>query len=488
LIQETAPRITTGITGFDEILQGGFLSKRTYLLTGPPGCGKTTLGWHFLTAGSNNGESVLYITFGEPPSELIEDANYLGFDTSKVAFCDLSPTSDLFEKLQRYDIFPAAEVELEPTTLSILEAVKSLQPKRIFIDSMTAMRYLSRNQDDFRRQSISMLRYMKDQGCCILLTSEASDDAPDNDLRFLADGVIELAPSQRARSLAVVKMRGSNYRAGQHTLRLTDNGATVFPRLLPESHSQLFTNELLPWGIPELDLLTKGGLERGTVTLVSGPSGVGKTTLGAQFMKEAAERGERSAIYSFDERITTLMQRCESVNIPVRSMVEQGKLKVTSIESLRFSPDEFADMVRKDVEHQGTKVVMIDSISGYKLSVSDEQLNERLHALCRYLQNVGVTILLINELLNMNDLRITDIGISYLADNVILMRYIENRHDTRAEVGRAIGVLKKRLSDFEKTMRCFSFTPQGLHIGPPLSHLGGILGNSYDAEIIGTPN
>ncbi len=200
-------------------------------------------------------------------------------------------------------------------------------------------------------------------------------------------------------------------------------------------------------------------------------------------MKEAARRGERSVIYTFDERVATLTERCESVGIPVSEMVAHGTLALVGVEALKFASDEFANLVRRDIEANGTKIVMIDSISGYRLSVSNESLNERLHALCRYLQNVGVTVLLVNELLNIAEFRISEIGITYLADNVMMLRYIERRNSSRAEMGRVVGVLKKRLSDFEKTLRKFEFTPQGLKVGAPMTHLGGMLGGSHDLDL-----
>jgi len=470
-------RISTGVAGFDEVLHGGLIPCRTYLLTGPPGGGKTTLGWHYLTAGVAAGERALFVTFGEPERELRVNAVQSGFKTEGVHFCDLSPSSELFEKIQSYDIFSAAEVELEPTTRSIIEAVERVKPERVFIDSMTALRYLAKDGPDFRRQTLSFLRYLLNNGSCVMLTSEASLEAPDDDLRFLSDGVIELDPSSAWRTLKVTKMRGTDYEEGCHTLRLTDRGAVVYPRLVPRQHGKDYAPQLLPWGLEGLDALTMGGLERGTITLITGPSGIGKTTVGMQFVKEAARRGERSAAYTFDEPRSTLLQRCEAVGTRVGEMIDRGMLSVVGIEALQFSPDEFANMVRRDVEEYGTRIVMIDSISGYKLSLRGDDLTERLHAVCRYLQNVGVTVILVNEVLNVTDFRITEVGLSYLADNVVFLRYIEKRMGSRAEIGRVAGVLKKRLSDFERTIRMFELTPEGIVVGDPIADFNGLFGS-----------
>ncbi|GAC1426795.1 MAG: ATPase domain-containing protein [Candidatus Velthaea sp.] len=392
-----------------------------------------------------------------------------------MTFVDLSPSSDLFARVESYDIFSAAEVDREPTTERIIAAMQATKPRRVFVDSMTHLRYLTTDQFQFRRQSLSFLRYLVDGGATVVVTSESSADTPDADLRFLSDGVIEVAQGRRSRTLAVSKFRGSSFRTGTHTLQLDDTGATLFPRLVPERHHEAFAADKLSTGLPAFDHMLGGGIERGTVNLFTGPSGVGKTTLGVQFLREAAERGERSTVYTFDERADTLRQRCESVNIPVGDMIDRGTLSIVELEALRFGPDEFANMVRRDVEDNGTRIVMIDSVSGYRVSISGDDLQERLHALCRYLQNVGVTVLLVDELQDISNFRISNIGISYLADNVVFLRYVERRFKDHAELGRAVGVLKKRLSDFDKTLRLFRLTPEGIVIERPLPHLSGIL-------------
>src|SRR5581483_6971851 len=133
----------------------------------------------------------------------------------------------------------------------------------------------------------------------------------DDDLQFMADGIIELGFDGGERTVWVRKFRGSDFRSGKHSLRLTGRGMEVFPRLVPTEHGQSFAMEVVSSGVPELDELLHGGLERGTCTIISGPTGVGKTSLGLQFMKEAAGRGERSVVYTFEEWKETLVRRSE---------------------------------------------------------------------------------------------------------------------------------------------------------------------------------
>jgi circadian clock protein KaiC len=246
----------------------------------------------------------------------------------------------------------------------------------------------------------------------------------------------------------------------------------AFPRLLPDSYEREFVPEAVPSGVPELDELLHGGLERGTITIISGPTGVGKTTLGLQFMKEAAGRGERSVVYTFEERTDTLLRRAEAVHIPVHSMIERGTLSVLQVEPLQLAPDEFARMVRREVEERQAQIVMIDSTSGYRLSLQSGGLVGQLHALCKYLQNMGVAVLLISEIEAITgDFRATEAGISYLADNIVFLRYLE----VQGELRRAIGVLKKRLTGFENTLREIEITRYGIKVGKPLTELRGIL-------------
>jgi circadian clock protein KaiC len=225
-------------------------------------------------------------------------------------------------------------------------------------------------------------------------------------------------------------------------------------------------------GIPEIDDMLGGGIERGTITIVSGPSGVGKTTLGIQFMKEAAARGERSVVYAFEEQLHTLLHRCDDIGVPVRGMVDEGSLAIVEVEPLRFSPGEFALMVRREVEERNARIVMIDGVAGYQLTLAGDDLVVHLHSLGRYLKNMGATVIFINEVKSITgDFHATETEISYLCDNLIFMRYLE----VEGELRKAIGVLKKRLGDFTKTLREYEITCDGVRVGPPLTGLRGVL-------------
>jgi circadian clock protein KaiC len=469
-------RRATGVAGLDEVLHGGLIPDRAYLVRGGPGTGKTTLGLHFLRAGVAAGENTLLISLESNEAQLRADAVGIGMDLTGVTVLDLSPSREFFAENQSYDIFSPADVERDPTTLQIVQAVEELRPTRVFVDAITTLRYLAPDAFQFRKQALSFMRYLVEHGATVLMSSEPTATVPDDDLRFMSDGIIDMEVSSThgtlRRSLQVTKLRGSDFEGGRHSMRLTETGLTVAPRLVPASHEREFSGEQISSGLPELDEMLRGGIERGTITILSGPSGVGKTTLGVQFMKEAASRGERSVVYAFEEHRATIIQRCENIGMPVRRMIEGGALSIVQVEPLRFAPSEFALMVRHEVEAHNTSIVMIDGISGYQLTLAGDDLVSHLHALGRYLKNMGVTVIFINDVETiMGAFRATEVGVSYLCDNLIFLRYME----IDGELRRAIGVLKKRLGDFGRKLRSLEITGQGVKVGAPLTGLRGVL-------------
>lgn len=467
-------RQSIGIDGLDEILHGGLLAERNYMLRGQAGAGKTILGLHFLQAGIDAGQTSLFINLEEDLNDLRANADAFGFETSAIEFLDLSPTADVFTEDQSYDVFEVSEVEQAPLTGAIVDGVTDVDPDRVVVDPLTQLRYLTSGDYQFRKQVVGFMRFLKQQGATVAFTVQETEALPTEDLEFIADGTILLEVAAHGRTVQVPKFRGSATRSGDHAYRITDGGITVYPALEPGDHEREFAAEQLSSGVPEVDELLNGGIERGTVSIISGPTGVGKTTLGTQFMKEAAGRGERSVMYLFEENRETFLNRSRAIDMPVDDMLERGTLHVNEVEALELSPQEFAAMVREEVEDRGARIVMVDGISGYRLTLRGEEgtMLQRMHALGRYLKNVGATAIFVDETTNVTgEFNATQKNISYLADNIVFLRHLE----LQGELRKAIGVLKKRTSDYERTLREFEITGGGIEVGEPLTGMRGIL-------------
>ncbi len=467
-------RLSTGIDGLDEILDGGLIPERGYMLRGSAGSGKTILGLHVLEAGTDADEAALFINLEEDLADLKDNAAALGFDTDAMEFLDLSPTADVFTENQSYDVFEASEVEQEPLTDRIVAAVTEVDPDRVVVDPLTQLRYLTSGDYQFRKQVVGFMRFLKGAGATVLFTVQDTEALPTDDIEFITDGTILLEAGPHGRTVRVPKFRGSATRSGEHTYRITDEGIRAFPALEPGDHAAEFSEEDISAGVPEVDELLGGGLPRGTVSIVSGPTGVGKTTLGTQFMKEAAGRGERSVIYLFEENRKTFLSRSRAINVPVDEMIERGTLHIEEIEALEQSPQEFASIVREEVEGRDTEIVMIDGISGYRLTLQGGAglMLQRMHALGRYLKNMGVTGIFVDETRNVTgEFTATEENLSYLADNIVFLRHIE----LGGELHKTVGVLKKRTGEFERTLREFEITEHGISVGDPLTGMRGIL-------------
>lgn len=467
-------RLSTGIDGLDEMFNGGLIPERSYMLRGRAGSGKTILGLHVLQQGVAEGETSLFINLEEDLSDLQANAAALGFDTDAIEFLDLSPTADVFIEDQSYDVFEASEVEQEPLTEEIVDTVTDVDPDRVVVDPLTQLRFLTSGDYEFRKQVVGFMRFLKQQGATVVFTVQDTESLPTDDIEFITDGTVLLGDTTHGRTISVPKFRGSETRSGDHAYRITATGLEVYPALDPSRHESEFREDSVSAGVPEIDELLNGGLSRGTVSIISGPTGVGKTTLGTQFMKEAAGRGERSVIYLFEESTETFMNRSKAVNIPVDDMIDRGTLEVIEVEALERSPQEFAHMVRTEVEENSTDIVMVDGIAGYKLTLrgEDDTMLQRMHALGRYLNNMGVTTIFVDETKNITgEFNATQENISYLADNIVFLRHIE----FEGELRKAIGVLKKRTSDFERTLREFEITGHGIKVGEPLRGMRDIL-------------
>jgi circadian clock protein KaiC len=477
--------IQTGVPGLDELFCGGLVPGRMYLVRGEPGTGKTIMGMHFLREGLDENEDVLFVHGEESREDIVRNAAELDIDLEGADFLDLGPESDFFTGDRSYDLVDPQDVQDAQFIDDIRDAIERIDPTRVCIDPVTQLRYVESSRYQFRKRLISLMRVLKDRDTTILATRTAhSRDSHDDELASLSDGIVELERNEETRRIRVPKHRGVGQKDGSHGLSIRENGIEVYASLVPQHHDSEFELDLVPSGVEELDTMLGGGLEAGTATFISGPTGVGKSTIGTYFLAEMARRGERPIAYLFEESLETFTYRSETFGIPISDSRASNDLFIEQVEPLTLSPEEFAHKVKRQVERHGTNFVMIDGTNGYKMSIQgpDRRLNAKLHAVVRYLTNIGVTVLLLDETRQMTGMPTpTSTDVSYVADNILFLSYLESN----GSLHRVVGVLKKRIGEFEHTLREFQITGRGLEIGDPLTGVRGILRGSpewLDAE------
>lgn len=453
-------RLSTGIEELDNILSGGLIKGASYLIRGGPGQGKTTLGLHFLSSATGQGKA-LFIGFQEPEEQLRTNAESVGIDVSNISFLSLAPDEHFFTEQQGYDVFAAADVEQEPLAESVVSAVERLSPTHVFVDSMTQLRFLASDLYQYRKQVLSFIRYFRDRDATVLFTSECSSELSDEDLQFIADGVMTLDNSPTGSFLRVSKFRGSGFMPGEHQMRVGPSGLELFPRRLPPKKN-LAEDERWRYatGVKKLDDILHGGIEAGTISLITGPSGVGKSTLASLFAAHAAKQDRKSAIYLFEEERDSLLYRSTALGIELQKQSEAGLVAIEQVEPLRYLADEFAMLVHNKVQQDGVELVIMDSIAGFELTLGEREKSKMaLHAFAKSLSRRGISVILVNEIEAMTgQFRISEKGISYLADNVIFLRFME----ADGELKKSLGVLKKRLSPFDSRMYTYDIGPSGI--------------------------
>jgi len=295
----------------------------------------------------------------------------------------------------------------------------------------------------------------------------------------LAHGVLmleQLAPLYGAerRRLRVSKFRGVRYRGGYHDFTIRTGGLIVYPRLVASEHRDEFSPRRIASGIPEVDDLLGGGIDRGTSTLIMGPAGAGKSLLATRYVTSAADRGESAAVFIFDESRATLFARSDALQMKIREHVTAGRVQVHQIDPAEIPPGEFVHQVRDAVEKQNVSIVVIDSLNGYMNAMPEERfLTIQMHELLTYLGQKGVaTILVVAQHGLLGSSMLSPVDVSYLADCVILLRYYEHA----GQIHKAISVVKKRSGAHEQSIRPLTLSSEsGMAVGPPLSEFHGIL-------------
>jgi circadian clock protein KaiC len=476
-------RVQTGIAGLDEILGGGLPQGHLYLIEGDAGAGKSTVGLHFLMEGRRRGERTLWITLSETARELEEAARSHGWSLDGIELCNLVASQQVLKPEEKYSFFSPADVELDDITRAIVSTVERVRPTRVVFDPFSDIRHLARDVLRYRRQLLALREFFSEKGCTVLLMQELTRGTPgDIQAEALVHGYLTMHQESpdyggQRRRLRVHKMRGIAFRDGFHDFSIQTGGIQVYPRLVASEHAAAddgaVAEETVSSGVPALDSLLGRGLERGSGLLIMGPAGVGKSTLATQCAVAAAVRGEKVALFIFDETTRAFRSRSEKLGIPVGAQLDAGRIALRQVDSAEFSPGQFTHLVMRAVEDEGARMVVIDSLSGYLSAMPEERfLSTHIHELLTYLSHRNVvTILTLAQHGVLGEHIQSPVDISYLTDTVLLLRYFE----AFGAVRRALSVVKKRSGAHETFIREMKIGPVGLNIGEPLAEFQGIL-------------
>ena len=449
-----------------------------FLVEGAPGTGKTTVALQFLLEGAKAGEKCLYITLSETERELRGGAASHGWSLdNRVEVFELLPPESLLDSDQQQSLLYSSDLELGETTKQIFEVVNRAQPDRVVLDSLSEIRLLAQSSLRYRRQVLAIKHYFAKFNTTVMLLDDLTADIADKTVHSVAHGVLrleELAPAYGAerRRARILKYRGVKFRGGYHDATISTGGVNVFPRLVASEYRAPFSRSAMSSGIAELDRLLGGGIETGSSTLILGPAGTGKSLAAIVFVIAAVKRGEKAALFVFDEELGLLFARMKGLGIDLEEMRRDGHLFIEQVDAAELSPGEFAHRVRQRVDEDGIKTVVIDSLNGYQASMPEENsLILHVHELLQYLNRRGAaTFMTVAQHGLVGDMK-APVDVTYLADTVILLRYFE----ALGTVRRAMSIIKKRTGAHESTIREYRIDRRGLTIGEPLDGFQGIL-------------
>ena len=473
--------LPSGVAGLDVVLGGGIPEFSLNLITGGPGCGKTTLGHQILFANATPQRRAIYFTIiGEPPLKMLRyQQQFSFFDLDKVGaavrfvnLADDAQAGGLAKVLERI----IAEVRETKPALVAVDSFRSVLGK---IGATTAGELIV---EDFVQR---LALHLTSAEATSFLLGEYSEDGQDSPVFTVADGIITLqqavARNSIVRKLQVVKMRGQGQIPGLQTMRIGDDGVTVFPRILNPPETAGAKEPLahrLSTGNEALDDMFGGGIPRGYSVLIAGPSGSGKTVLSSQFIVDGLERDEPGVIAVFEKRPNDYMQTTPHAAAFDR-FVKAKKLEILYLRPLDLSIDETLLAMREAVARVGAKRAVIDSLSGLELALAPtfrEDFRESLYRMVGGLNSLGVTVMSTVELTDsFIDLRFNPHGIAFLTDAIVMQRYLE----IDGELRRALSVVKVRGSQHSKEVREYVIEPKGvLAVGKVLKGYFGLLSGS----------
>jgi circadian clock protein KaiC len=456
-------RISTGNREADEILSGGFPKNSINIIMGLPGTGKTVFAQNLVFHNASPDRPILYLTtLSEPVAKVVRYLERFDFyDESKLA--TEVHYDDVGARLAKEGIGAIVPI--------IEDAIRTLAPKIIVIDSFKALHDLAPSVLELRKMLFELTGTLTAYDTTVFLLGEYTNDHAQQLPEFaVADGILQFmrnpTTTRDERFLRVLKLRGSAYLEGSHAFRIVRHGLEVFPRLvtphLPENYK--IVEERISSGVPGLDNLLGGGLWQGSTTLVAGPTGGGKTTIGLQFVLEGVKRGEPSLYANFQENPTQIARVLRNLGVDAADAEKKGLLKLYYSSPVELQIDSVIVTLFKRIRAEKIKRVVIDAIGDLRMAASDPQrLHDYLYALIQHFTVMGVTTFLNFEIagvgMDVHTSEARDERISYLSDNIVLLST-----EVKEKVKRTVSVIKARGGPHDLSVHEIEITGSGVRV------------------------
>ena len=477
--QSLISKINTGIPGFDVFSEGGLPEGRTTLIAGTAGSGKTIFASQFLAQGINKGENGVFITFEEPPEMLRK--NVLGFGWNiqkwetekKWFFVDASP--------QDYSVpFVSGDYDLEPLISRLKYAIKQTNAKRVAMDSLGAVFSYVPEVAKIRATLFKLAQILRDLKITAVLTSERTSDYGEISRygieEFVADNVIimrnSLVAEKRRRTIEILKYRGVAHQHGEFPFVIVPQTGIVVIAHSTEASNRKSSRNRISSGSQELDNMCGGGWFEGSIVLVSGATGTGKTLLATEFMQGGVEKNQKSLLFAFEESRDQLLRNAKGWGVDYEKIEEEGKIKIVCRYPEATGLENHFISMKRYIEEFKPQRIAIDSISALERVSTAKGFREFLVTLNTFLKDQQITTLYTANTINLiGNESITESNISTNTDLIILLRYVE----VYGEVKRGLAVLKMRGSKHNKDIREFLISDRGMSLGQPFRNISGIL-------------
>ena len=466
-------RLATGIEELDLVLDGGLSPGSLVVLAGAPGTGKTILAQQICFASATRDrKAIYYTTLSEPHSKLVKHLE-------PFSFFDASALEERVEFIHLGDLLQDDGDGLGLVVSEVVDKCFEVKPSVVVIDSAKALQVFADDQA-LRVAYYQLASRVAHTGAVLILVGEYTQDEIESRVELaLADGIVQVAyesyePVDR-RWLRVVKMRGADHLAGKHSFRITPGGCEVFPRLETIVSDQTPQNgsARLPSGIPRLDELMGGGTPAGDATAVLGPSGCGKTVLALRFIAQGLADGERCVYASFQENAGQLVKKAASFGWDLSGALDSGQLVIHHVPQGELNLDTLGAVVRKPLSEDSVRRVVLDSLAELVVAVHEtDRFPAYARSLIGFIRAGGASVLVTSETTTLGPEAEPIGGMSFLFNNVLLLRYIEMESETR----RALSILKMRDSDHAKGVYQFEIDENGFQVIDKLEGLTGVLG------------